>query len=61
MDKLFIIHEDYLPEGWTFERIEKLLESKPIKLTKEALAEIITPECLNMTEEELINYIINHK
>ena len=61
MDKLFIVNEDYLPDGWTFERLEKLLESKPVKLTKEALAEIVTPECLNMSEEELIKYINEHE
>ena len=57
MDKIFIEYKDYLPEGWTFERLEQLLESKAVPLTKEALAQIISEEALNMTEDDLIEYL----
>ena len=62
MDKLFIENKDYLPDGWTFEKIEKLLEARKAKpLTKESLAEIISEECLSMTEDELMEYLAKHE
>jgi len=62
MDKIFIEHKDYLPDGWTFEKIEKLLEAKQLKpLTKEALSEIVSEECLNMTEDELMEYLAKYE
>ncbi|MBP5693854.1 MAG: hypothetical protein J6X03_00115 [Bacilli bacterium] len=64
MDKIFFEHSDYLPNGWTFEKlqaaVEKKLSKKAIPFTKESLAEIINPEFLNMTEDELIEYLAAH-
>ena len=58
MGKIFLQNEDYLPDGWTFERIEKLVEArKPKTLTKEALSKIISKKYLNMTEDDLIKYL----
>ena len=62
MDKIFIENKDYLPDGWTFEKIEKLLEAKKLKpLTKETLAEVVSEECLNMTEEDLMAYLAKYE
>ena len=61
MDKVFIEYKDYLPEGWTFEKLEQLIEAKKLKpLTKEALSEIVSEECLNMTEDELLEYLAKY-
>ena len=57
MDKIFIEHTDYLPEGWTFERIEQILESKALPFTKENLAKIVSEEALNLTEEDVIKLL----
>lgn len=62
MDKLFIENKDYLPDGWTFEKLEQLIEAKKLKLlTKEALSEIVSEECLNMTEDELLKYLAKYE
>ncbi len=59
MDKIFIEHTDYLPEGWTFERINEILDKKGLPLTKENLAKIVSEEALNLTEEDVIKYLAN--
>ena len=59
MDKMFIEHKDYLPEGWTFERINEILDKKGLALTRENLAKIVSEEALNMTEDALIRYLAN--
>ena len=55
--KIFYENRDYLQKGWTFEKIKKLLENKAVPLTKEALAEIVSEEALNITEDDLIDYL----
>lgn len=56
MDKY--INSDYLPQGWTFDKILAELEAGSIKtLTKENLAEFIDPRLLNMSEAEIADYI----
>jgi len=59
--KMFIEHKDYLPEGWTFDRIIEAIEAKQAKpFTREALAEIVSEEALNLTEDDLIEYLVKH-
>ena len=57
MDKIFIEHTDYLPEGWTFERINEILDKKGLELTRENLAKIVTEEALNLTEDDIIKML----
>lgn len=59
MDKIFFEHKDYLPEGWTFEKIENLLTNKTLPLTKESLALFVSEKCLDMDAEVLYQYILN--
>ena len=58
--KIFIEYKDYLPEGMTWEDLYALVEGKvgkPVKLTRESLAKIVDPKFLDMTEDELLDYI----
>ena len=38
---MFIIYEDYLPDGLTIEKLIQLAENRPAPLTKENLMKII--------------------
>lgn len=46
MDKMFIVYEDYLPDGLTVDRLIQLAENKSIPFTKENLMKIIDFEKL---------------
>lgn len=61
MYKVLLEHKDYLPEGWTFERIENLLKDKALPLTKENLALIVNEEYLNMDIEALYQHILERR
>lgn len=61
--KIFIENKDYLPDGMTWEKLYELAEKKsgkPVKLTEESLAEIVDPKFLDMTEDDLLDYISKH-
>lgn len=55
-DKHFeIVYSDYLPDGWTFDRlVEEIEKRRPLELTRENLAKIIDPKYLDMNEEQLL-------
>ena len=59
--RIIICNEDYLPDGLTFDELIAMIEkNRPIPMTKENLAKIIDPKYLDMTYEELIDYIKTH-
>ena len=59
--KFFVVYKDYLPEGITWEMLEKADEEKPVPLTRENLAKIVDPKYLDMTEEDFEKFIKEHE
>ena len=55
--KVLVEYKDYLPDGWTWDKLEKLAEEKAVPLTRENLAKIVDPKYLDMTEEDFIKYL----
>ena len=54
MDKMFIIYEDYLPDGWTVERLEKAVKNKAATaFTKESIEEVVDMDKLNEELREI--------
>ena len=49
-----VVYKDYLPKGVSFPEANK---QEALPLTRENLAQIIAPAYLDMTEDELIDYI----
>lgn len=59
MARIEIVWEDYLPDGITFDDINKAFDKKEaLPLTKENLAKVVDPKYFDMTEEDLIKYLV---
>ena len=56
-NKFSITYEDYLPNGTSWEALDKALVNKPVEFTRENLAKIIDPKFLDLSEEEFEDFV----
>ena len=60
-NKFSITYEDYLPNGTSWEALDKALVNKPVEFTRENLAKIIDPKFLDLSEEEFEDFVKKHE
>ena len=58
MEKIFLKNEDFLPGNKTF---GEFMAGDENNLTEEELASFLTADCLEMTEDDLIDYLNDHQ